>query len=112
MLRRRPDKTTVPAFEVASVKPSPPVGPSWTMRADGGLGPPTISSSFRETKEMPGYAPIAGKDGPRLKAHVETPAAGAAASDLRDALQKPGNRPPLLPINRGGQTVFIPAPLG
>jgi uncharacterized protein (TIGR03435 family) len=31
-------QTTVPAFEVASVKPSPPVGPSWTLRADGRPG--------------------------------------------------------------------------
>jgi len=35
-----------------------------------------------------------------------------SASDLQQALQQSGNRPPLLLINRGGQTVFIPVPLG
>jgi Do/DeqQ family serine protease len=35
-----------------------------------------------------------------------------SAADLRGALQKSGNRPPLLLINRGGQTVFVPVPLG
>jgi serine protease Do len=35
-----------------------------------------------------------------------------SSSELRDALQKSGSRPPLLLINRGGQTVFIPVPLG
>jgi Do/DeqQ family serine protease len=33
-------------------------------------------------------------------------------ADMRSALQKSGNRPPLLLINRGGQTVFVPIPLG
>jgi Do/DeqQ family serine protease len=33
------------------------------------------------------------------------------AADLQGALQKSGNRPPLLLINRGGQTVFVPVPL-
>ncbi len=32
--------------------------------------------------------------------------------DLRKALQNTGNRPPLLLINRGGQTVYVPVPLG
>jgi serine protease Do len=32
-------------------------------------------------------------------------------ADLRNALQKSGNRPPLLLINRGGQTVFVSVPL-
>jgi len=35
-----------------------------------------------------------------------------SVSDLQGALQKSGDRPPLLLINRGGQTVFIPVPLG
>jgi serine protease Do len=33
-------------------------------------------------------------------------------SDVRDALARSGNRPPLLLINRGGQTVFVAVPLG
>jgi serine protease Do len=36
---------------------------------------------------------------------VHTPA------DMRAALQKSGNRPPLLLINRGGQTQYVPVPL-
>jgi Do/DeqQ family serine protease len=36
---------------------------------------------------------------------VRTPA------DVRDALQKSGNRTPVLLVNRGGNTVFIPIPL-
>jgi serine protease Do len=32
-------------------------------------------------------------------------------SDLRSALSKSGNRPPLLLVNRGGQTIFVPVPL-
>jgi len=35
-----------------------------------------------------------------------------SSSELREALRKSGDRPPLLLINRGGQTVFIPVPLG
>jgi S1-C subfamily serine protease len=31
--------------------------------------------------------------------------------DMRRALQSSGNRPPLLVINRGGQSVFVPVPL-
>ena len=31
--------------------------------------------------------------------------------EMRDALQRSGNRSPLLLINRGGQTVFVPVPL-
>jgi serine protease Do len=33
-------------------------------------------------------------------------------SELRDALAKSGNRPPLLLVNRGGQAVFVSVPLG
>jgi serine protease Do len=32
-------------------------------------------------------------------------------NEMRDALAKSGNRPPLLLINRGGQQVFVPVPL-
>jgi len=32
-------------------------------------------------------------------------------AEMRDALAKSGDRPPLLLINRGGQTVFVPVPL-
>lgn len=32
-------------------------------------------------------------------------------ADMRRALQSAGNRPPLLLINRGGQTIFVPVPL-
>jgi S1-C subfamily serine protease len=32
--------------------------------------------------------------------------------DLRSTLQRSGNRPPLLLINRGGQSVFVAVPLG
>jgi serine protease Do len=32
--------------------------------------------------------------------------------DVRRALQSSGDRPPLLLINRGGQTIFVPVPLG
>ncbi|MBZ5624029.1 MAG: DegQ family serine endoprotease [Acidobacteriia bacterium] len=32
-------------------------------------------------------------------------------ADLRAALQRSGDRPPLLLINRGGQTAFVPVPL-
>jgi serine protease Do len=32
--------------------------------------------------------------------------------DMRGALQRSGNRPPLLLINRQGQTIFVPVPLG
>jgi serine protease Do len=35
-----------------------------------------------------------------------------SVADFRSALQKSGNRPPLLLINRDGQTVFVPVPLG
>jgi Do/DeqQ family serine protease len=35
-----------------------------------------------------------------------------SVGELQDALKKSGDRPPLLLINRGGQTVFIPVPLG
>jgi len=34
-----------------------------------------------------------------------------SVSDLQGALPKSGDRPPLLLINRGGQTMFIPVPL-
>ena len=34
-----------------------------------------------------------------------------SVDDVRNALQKSGNRPPLLLINRQGQTVFVPVPL-
>jgi len=33
-------------------------------------------------------------------------------ADLRDSLQRSGNRPPVLLINRGGRTVFVAVPLG
>ncbi len=33
-------------------------------------------------------------------------------TDMQKALAKSGNRPPLLLINRGGETVFVPVPLG
>jgi len=32
--------------------------------------------------------------------------------DLRDALARSGNRTPVLLINRGGQSIFVPVPLG
>jgi serine protease Do len=32
-------------------------------------------------------------------------------AEMRDALAKSGNNPPLLLVNRGGQTVFVPVPL-
>ena len=32
-------------------------------------------------------------------------------AEMRDALAKSGNRPPLLLINRAGQTVFVPVPV-
>jgi serine protease Do len=35
-----------------------------------------------------------------------------STDDVRRALQSSGNRPPLLLINRGGQTIFVPVPLG
>ena len=35
-----------------------------------------------------------------------------SSSELREALRKSGDRPPLLWINRGGQTAFIAVPLG
>ena len=35
-----------------------------------------------------------------------------SVGDLQGALQKSGDRPPLLLVNRGGQTMFIPVPLG
>jgi serine protease Do len=35
-----------------------------------------------------------------------------STADVQTALAKSGNRPPLLLINRGGQTVFVPVPLG
>jgi hypothetical protein len=31
--------------------------------------------------------------------------------DVRTALQRSGERPPLMLINRGGQTVFVSVPL-
>jgi len=31
-------------------------------------------------------------------------------AEMRDALAKSGDRPPLLLVNRGGQTVFVPVP--
>jgi S1-C subfamily serine protease len=34
-----------------------------------------------------------------------------SAADMASALQKSGGRPPLLLINRGGQTAFVPVPL-
>ena len=34
-----------------------------------------------------------------------------SVDDMRRALQSSGNRPPLLLINRGGQTIFVPVPL-
>jgi Do/DeqQ family serine protease len=34
-----------------------------------------------------------------------------SVEDVRAALQKSGDRPPLLLINRGGQTAFVPVPL-
>ena len=34
-----------------------------------------------------------------------------SAEDIRSALQKSGDRPPLLLINRAGQTIFVPVPL-
>jgi S1-C subfamily serine protease len=33
-------------------------------------------------------------------------------NDVRGALQKSGNRPPLLLINRGGHTIYVTVPLG
>ena len=35
----------------------------------------------------------------------------SSAADIQNALAKSGDRPPLLLINRGGQTVFVPVPL-
>lgn len=35
-----------------------------------------------------------------------------STEDVQSALAKSGNRPPLLLINRGGQTVFVPVPVG
>jgi len=35
-----------------------------------------------------------------------------SVSDLQRALAASGNRPPLLLVNRGGQTIFIPVPVG
>ena len=34
-----------------------------------------------------------------------------SVEEMRAALQKSGNRPPLLLINRGGQTQYVPVPL-
>jgi serine protease Do len=34
-----------------------------------------------------------------------------SAADVQNALRKSGGRPPLLLINRGGQTVYVPVPL-
>lgn len=34
-----------------------------------------------------------------------------SVDEMRRALQSSGNRPPLLLINRGGQTIFVPVPL-
>jgi S1-C subfamily serine protease len=34
-----------------------------------------------------------------------------SAADMRSALQKSGDRPPLLLVNRGGQTQYVPVPL-
>ncbi len=34
-----------------------------------------------------------------------------STDDMRKAMQNSGNRPPLLLINRGGQTIFVPVPL-
>jgi len=34
-----------------------------------------------------------------------------SVDDMRRALEASGNRPPLLLINRGGQTIFVPVPL-
>ena len=31
--------------------------------------------------------------------------------EMRSALQKSGDRPPLLLVNRGGQTQYVPVPL-
>ena len=36
----------------------------------------------------------------------------ASAADIRSALAKSGNHAPVLLINRGGQSVFVPVPLG
>lgn len=36
----------------------------------------------------------------------------ASVADVQNALAKSGSRTPLLLINRGGQTVFVPVPLG
>jgi len=35
-----------------------------------------------------------------------------SVADVRNALDKSGNRPPLLLVNRGGQTVFVPVTTG
>jgi serine protease Do len=35
----------------------------------------------------------------------------SSAAEIQNALAKSGDRPPLLLINRGGQTVFVPVPL-